>query len=155
MKTLAERLWARVDTSGGPDACWPWMGYRMPKGYGQIRVGGQGGTAITTHRLALELALGRPLGPGEMACHTCDNPPCCNARHLFAGTAKHNTEDAVAKGRMHPGERHGMARLTGDQVRAIRARVAAGEPHAPLAAEFRVSSTTISDVARRRSWKHI
>ncbi len=155
MKTLADRLAARLDTSGGPDACWPWMGYRMPKGYGQIRVGGQDGRAGTTHRVALELAIDRSLTADEKACHTCDNPPCCNPRHLFAGSAKDNTEDSVAKGRMHPGEQHGMARLSEDQVRAIRARVAAGEPHAPLAAEFRVSSRTISDVARRRSWKHI
>jgi hypothetical protein len=90
--TAAEWFWRSVDKSGGPDACWPWTGYRMASGYGRNRHG-------YTHRYALQLALGRPLGPGMEACHTCDNPPCCNPAHLFEGTRLDNERDKTAKGR--------------------------------------------------------
>jgi HNH endonuclease len=38
--------------------------------------------------------------PGKLkVLHTCDNPPCCNPRHLFLGTPKDNTDDMISKGR--------------------------------------------------------
>ncbi len=35
---LIDRYLAKVDKSGGPDACWPWTG-SLNKGYGQIGAG--------------------------------------------------------------------------------------------------------------------
>ena len=32
-------------------------------------------------------------------CHRCDNPPCCNVRHLFIGTRHDNVQDMILKGR--------------------------------------------------------
>ena len=89
---LAERLAARlVRTDSG---CLEWTGATL-KGYGQI---GDGGKILYTHRVAYELAYG-PLPDGMNACHTCDNPPCCEPEHLFAGTTLDNTLDMIAKGR--------------------------------------------------------
>lgn len=102
MTTFAT-FWERVDQSGGPEACWPWTGRRQSKradgagGYGCFI---RGGKTVYSHRWALELTLGRPLGPRMLACHTCDNPPCCNPAHLFEGTFTDNFRDAVAKGRV-------------------------------------------------------
>lgn len=90
--TAAEWFARQLDKSGGSLACWPFMGYRMASGYGRNRHG-------YTHRYALELHLGRPLLPGMEACHTCDNPPCCNPAHLFEGTRLANEQDKTAKGR--------------------------------------------------------
>jgi hypothetical protein len=39
---------------------------------------------------------------GTIACHTCDNPRCCNPTHLYAGTYKDNNHDMHERGR----ERH-------------------------------------------------
>jgi hypothetical protein len=91
---LAERFWSKVDRSGGPDACWPWTGRCYAAGYGQV---GFKGRTTSAHRVALELSRGRP--PKHLACHTCDNPPCCNPRHLYDGTASQNAADAYARGR--------------------------------------------------------
>jgi hypothetical protein len=88
--------------------------------------------------------------------HRCDNPPCCNPAHLFLGTDADNSDDKVSKSRHPHGVTHGRAKLTEDDVRAIRATYAA-EPvsQMTLAALYGVNQTIISDVVLRRSWKHI
>ena len=89
---MAKQFWARVDTSGGPDACWPWQGARLPRGYGKMTGAGY------AHRIAWELENG-PVPAGMYVCHHCDNPPCCNPAHLFTGDAAANNADMDAKGR--------------------------------------------------------
>lgn len=91
----------KVDTSGGPDACWPWRGTVSPQGYGMILVWGK---RTGAHRYALEMERGKPLGD-LWALHRCDNPPCCNPRHLYAGTPADNTADMIRRGRRVQGYR--------------------------------------------------
>jgi hypothetical protein len=38
---------------------------------------------------------------GYYILHACDNPFCINPDHLYAGTAKDNTQDAILKGRFN------------------------------------------------------
>jgi hypothetical protein len=97
----ASRFWQYVDQSGGPDACWPWMGTRIAEGYGQILEYGRKRPA--TH-VALEIA-GSPVPPGLFALHHCDNPPCVNPTHLFIGNQTDNARDKMAKGRFVLGVR--------------------------------------------------
>ena len=49
--------------------------------------------------MVLEHALGRSLPRDILACHECDNPPCCEVTHLFSGTYSDNIKDAFSKGR--------------------------------------------------------
>lgn len=86
----------RIDRSAGADECWPYMGARLPSGYGYVNLR-QNGNAYA-HRLAFEQAVG-PIPDGMYVCHRCDNPPCCNPAHLFLGTPSENCQDKVAKGR--------------------------------------------------------
>ena len=167
MKPVEARFWAKVDTSGGFDACWPWQG-ATSGGYGSFDHNG-------AHRFALEIKLGRPIAPGLFACHTCDNPPCCNPLHLFEGTHQDNVDDRQAKGRGvipvrratgddHParripglrqGTRNGRHRITEDDVRAIRALLAAGTRWIDIAAEFGISKPAVSHIAAGRTWSHV
>lgn len=50
------------------------------------------------------------------------------------------------------GERIGNARLTTEQVRAIRRRAATGEPNTSLAREFDTDPTNIGRIVRRERW---
>lgn len=157
MSTIAMRLNRRIDRSGGPEACWPWSGARTPAGYGVIGRGRRGEGMTTAHRVALELQLGRPLARDEVACHRCDNPPCCNPAHLFLGSAQANVNDKIAKGRarggVSRGEQNGYAKLTADQVAEIRRRFTGrvGE-QATLAREFEVSRSTVHLIVRNLRW---
>lgn len=40
-----------------------------------------------------------PIPARMLVLHSCDNPPCCNERHLFLGTYKDNEQDKIRKGR--------------------------------------------------------
>lgn len=93
--TRESRFWAKVDTAGGIDACWPWSGNRIAKGYGIFTHRGRNAGA---HRTAYQYAVGQ-IPDGLWVLHRCDNPPCCNPAHLWLGTATDNNRDMIAKGR--------------------------------------------------------
>jgi HNH endonuclease len=80
--------------------CWPWLGARNADGYGIIRGefeadGSQ--PLLLAHRVALSLALGRPLGDGMNALHRCDYPPCVRPRHLREGTQQENVDEMMER----------------------------------------------------------
>jgi hypothetical protein len=85
------------------------------------------GERYSAHRTAFEVANGI-IDPDLLVCHSCDNPPCCNARHHFQGTHGDNARDKWAKGRgftpfnemKQIGEDHPGAKLDADTVRLIR-----------------------------------
>lgn len=99
MTATPAKFWARVDTSAGPDACHPWTGARTRDPYGNPSYGVLQYQTVhyVAHRLAWILTNGDP-GDQEV-CHTCDNPPCCNLRHLFLGDHSANMRDRRDKGR--------------------------------------------------------
>ena len=166
MKDFEKHFWDRVDRSGGLDACWPWMGHRMPAGYGQVWFCGK--TRQATH-VACEL-VGKELPAGLFWLHDCDNPPCCNPAHLFAGTNKDNRQDCKRKERTPVGDRHGThthpeSRLTGEKnhkakltwrsVRRMRHMYGAGVAKAELARKFGVTHQNVSMVVGNKYWKEL
>lgn len=94
---------ALIDKSGGPDACWPWLGWKNKDGYGEISLRCFNARA---HRVAYRIWNGE-VPEGLRVCHRCDNPPCCNPKHLFLGTDADNVADRHAKGRSARGDAHG------------------------------------------------
>lgn len=149
-------FWERFDGKD-PDECWLWTGATNHLGYGQKRVDG---VTRMTHRLAWEKAHGSIPDDLEI-CHKCDVPACGNINHLFLGTHQENMADSYAKGRHryvpHRGSDNGHSKLTEGQVLEIRARLAGGKRGIgrECAEEYGVSSTTITDIGKRKIWRHV
>lgn len=145
-----ETIMRKIDRSGGPDACWPYNGLRLPRGYGTHTARGRHWYA---HRVAYEVANG-PIPDGLWVLHRCDNPPCCNPAHLFLGTMLDNTRDMIRKGRNAKGERMNSAKLTEADVIRIR-ELAPSVRVMKLAEMFGVSHATIRRVVSGEAWKHV
>jgi DNA-directed RNA polymerase specialized sigma24 family protein len=93
-------------------------------------------------------------------CHNCpggDNPACINPAHLWLGTNADNLRDMDAKGRRvnRRGERHYRARLTDENVRAIRQHRAEGWSYRRIAAEFDIAPGNAHRIATYQQWKHV
>lgn len=93
IESLREAFYAKTDHAA--NGCVEWRGIRNSQGYGQYQFQGR---TIGAHRMAYLIATGL-LPKSLQICHRCDNPPCVNANHLFAGTAKDNAQDKERKGR--------------------------------------------------------
>jgi hypothetical protein len=146
-----DRFWSRVDRSGGPDGCWPWTG-RRENGYGWIWFEGRD---RRTHRVSWAIAHGIPVAqiPGHVRHFVCDNPPCCNPRHLAIGTRAENMRDMATHRRSARGERVHGARLTADAAADIRRRyVPQRVTMRMLAAEHGVAITTVWAVLHGQTW---
>jgi predicted XRE-type DNA-binding protein len=147
-----ERFWSKIDKSSGPDACWEWQKGKTSDGYGEARANKR---TVYAHRLAYELSKGE-IAPGLHVCHHCDNPACCNPRHLFLGTNRENHEDMARKGRSTLGERNAQAKLTAEDVRHIRELYAEGNLSQRAIAEmFGVRDPAICRIVTRKRWPHI
>ena len=158
IETLRNRFWAKVDTSAGASACWPWKAFRLRNGYGTIGVGGRAGGKEMAHRAAWILTNG-PIPAGMFVCHTCDNPPCVNPAHLFLGTPADNMRDMRTKGRQRfpgaPGVRNAKAKLDELGVIRIFELKLAGRTQKQIAELLCVSQPSVSGVLRGATWSHL
>ena len=120
------------------------------------------------HRLSYEFHNG-PIPHDLDICHTCDNPPCVNPKHLWSGQPADNAKDMWSKGRgvkppEHKGEQQHKAKLTTEDVRLIRAAYDA----APMVGnrkqfgclkqfekKYNMSKRQIQQVAYRHNWKDV
>jgi hypothetical protein len=153
-----DRFWLKVNVSG-PDDCWIWLaGKDKVHGYGVFRIKE---TVVVASRVACFLQKGIAPLPCLFACHTCDNPPCCNGAHLFWGTNRDNLLDAASKGlcgaqvnpeRVRRGENHSSAKINEQAVREIRSSKLSTRL---LADNFGVSQSAIMLIKQRVNWRHV
>lgn len=150
-KDLSKRFWDKVKKT---DTCWNWTSV-INHGYGSFNYQGRMHIA---HRFAWYLIFGKK--PTQWLLHKCDNKKCVNPDHLYEGTPKDNVRDMWERGRARlcpaKGEKHGMVKLTELQVLEIRKLAETKKYlHRELAKQFNVTRTNISDIIKRRIWKHI
>lgn len=162
------RFWSKVHR-GADNECWPWLDSPVIGGYGRLKVRGQ---SVRSNRLAYFIQHG--IDPLELpVLHSCDNPPCCNGKHLRADTYQSNTRESVTKGRANTargerhgsrtqpesrtrGERSGNAKLTADTVLEIRRLYAnGGKSQQVIADMFNISRENVGLIVRNKRWAHL
>lgn len=154
-------FWSHVNKDGSipqhcPELgnCWEWVGGKTSDGYGLF---GSKNRRVLAHRFTWSVTNG-DISVGLSILHKCDNPSCCNPKHLFIGTQQDNVDDREFKGRGNQpkGIKHNKAKLTEAQVLEIRERYAKGGiSQSQLAAEYDLQQTNIGFIIRRVTWRHI
>jgi len=101
----AQRFWSKVAVCEHgrtcPDCCWLWQG-AMRVGYGAFSVERQGKRQMqSAHVYAWESVHG-PMPPAMQGNHiqACPSRACVNPAHIYPGTKKDNTRDAMELGHM-------------------------------------------------------
>jgi len=149
--TQINRFWVHVGRPDDPDACWLWTGYISENGYGIFGVSGR---QYKAHRVSYFIEHGR-IENDRLVLHRCDVRACVNPAHLFLGTPKDNSQDALKKGRNTKlyGEQNGKAKLTRAAVLAIRRICKRGGVYQKtVAKQFGVSAATVSYVINGGRW---
>lgn len=149
--------WITRNAQYDGDACLIWPFARSSVGYGVTWTGGKYALA---HRVMCEVAHGPAPTPRHQAAHSCGNGHlgCTSPAHLRWATTSENALEAVAHGTkytMLKGEEHKMAKLSDDDVLAIRRRFGEGASKAELSRAFSVSPSNIFRIVNRQSWAHI
>lgn len=147
------RFWTYVDKSTD-DVCWPWLGAKLDAGYGLFNYRNK--TALA-HRLAYEFTHGEGSAKGFKIRHSCDNPSCCNPKHLIKGSQQDNMNDKIARGRDRnlKGNECSWRKLNEEDIPKIRILLKQGIFHRVIAEKFGVNVVTISDIKQKRTWRHV
>lgn len=152
------RFWSKVDVRRSDD-CWVWRGTRRKNGgYGQFRLNVPR-TMFAAHRMALQIVNDRILEPKEFALHHCDNPPCCNPKHLYVGGHAQNMKDMMERKRrrsaIQVGERNGNSHLSEDDVIKIIDLINAGMNNCEIGRIYKVNHSTISLIRTGKNWRYL
>ena len=115
--------------------------------YHRVKLSEKGkASLVSVHRLVLEAFVG-PCPEGCQTLHADDDPSNNRLENLSWGTPKENHRTINRHG-----SRNGRAKLSEDDVRAIRS---SSLRHHELARHYGVSSTTIENIRNRKLWRSI
>lgn len=112
-------------------------------GYGAIKVNRK---TVGTHRVVWELYRGL-IPEGKLVCHKCRNRGCVNPKHLYIGTYKDNTRDA-----MEDGVHYIPRKLTKEKVIEIKNLRKDGWSQRKLATRFNVHRSSIRSILSGINW---
>jgi len=161
LKKLTDKVKARcIKKSSG---CLEWQGAKTARGYGVISYGGRN---LATHRIALAGALNMPelLNPidrtvsvfvSQYVLHSCDNPSCCNPKHLRLGTATDNADDCKIRNRRPAFIATLPRKLTPEAVREIRVKATTWEGVCDMMKKYSVGQMCITDVVKGKTYNHV
>lgn len=108
------------------------------------------------HRMVTIAFHGPPPSPRAYALHKDDCQTNNTADNLYWGTEADNHLDRRRNGKDLIGARNGLAKLSEDNVREIRALYAQGGiTQRALAARYGIAESNVNSIVYRRTWRHI
>ena len=131
----------QIDPSGGREACWPWLGFKNPKGYGQSSLNDK---TMLAHRWSYQHHYGVVMPRDLCVRHVCDNPSCCNPLHLLLGTNQDNMNDKMQRGRF----RAKQTRFSQEDLDKMKQLRMSGISRDRIAKLFGCDKTTVADRER-------
>jgi len=153
-----EVLWSKVDKKT-ENECWNWMGLKNEQGYGRVQINEY---SYYAHRVIFDLVnpgviqWNAPRNSSESGflLHTCDNPSCCNPKHLFVGTHADNMADKAAKGRSpdYTGDKGPRCKLSMSQAQEIRELRKQGVSARELSKQYGISLPSIKTLLAGKSY---
>ena len=146
-----------ANTIKNDNGCLIWQGAKgRVTGYGTVSIKNKN---VYVHRYVAAYYAGLTLDDlnrHDVVRHTCDNTKCINPEHLIIGTQAENVQDSFAKGRIPTrGEARLRAKLTEEDVLAIRNDYYNGVLQKDLAEKYGVTSGNISMIINKVNWRHI
>jgi hypothetical protein len=133
------------------DDCLIWPFAKYYNGYGAIRYDD---IQTIAHRVMCRLAHGEPASEYFEASHTCEcgHLGCINPNHLIWETHYENHQRRAGRSSGYGSNvrEHGRAKLTPEQVLAIRADE---RPARLIAQDYRISSDAVGSIRAHQTWK--
>jgi transposase-like protein len=159
--TLEERFEQYHEKNANERGCWLWQNEPDEWGYGKIW-DAKDERHRMAHRVSFEIHRDEKLpefSPEHQINHTCHNKRCVNPEHLYIGTAKENSQDALkveAWGDNRPrGSGVGTSKLNEEQVIEIKNRCLDGESQKSVAEDYPVSHTAVNKIMVGEWWQHV
>jgi hypothetical protein len=146
--------WLETTTLQGTEDCILWPFGVGSHGYGYLSYDG---SQLLAHHVVLILHHRLlPVGLEETR-HLCDNKLCVNNSHLVVGEPLDNAADRKRAGTTYPGSQRYNAKLTEEDVKAIRNAPEYWGICRQLARKYGVSHQLISDLRNPNNprWNHI
>lgn len=149
-RTLSQRLEGKF-IQKGDDECWPWTAASDKHGRGRITIEGRVRVAA---QVVLEAAgFPRPSSPNDHALHKPDCPgSCSNPKHLRWGSHKENMVDKVISGSSRHKEGIFVGSKSWLEEQDIRDIRNSKMTLANLAELYEISSRSVWDIKKRKSW---
>ena len=141
---LRERFLKNIIMGIDENDCWEWRGYLDTNGYPQLS---DKGRERMCNRISYEIFKGK-IPEGLFVCHSCDNPPCTNPKHLWLGTPKENIQDMFIKGRKKTKINIIIANLIRKEYKL------GGWTYVNIAKKFGIKQGTVGDILHNRIWKN-